>query len=471
MLAEALAARCRYAEVDELLSNLPAPADEPTHQRLVMARAVNLRWGLGRADLAIAELERGRRVLPVGLHGELYALQALQSTFGDRPSEALDLLTRIEPGHKTRMHRYAGAQALAATGLCAEAFALLEEAALWDQTDPEAAFLHSGVPCMIRAQVHHAAGRLPEAVTDMTRALEHGVEDDLARSLAGYSWQLGRFHLESGRPRTAARWARDGLAVARANSLPGLTARAASCLAAAQAQLGDAAAAKITLDDLDPSFPGSAGMAAQARAWTLAAGGELSAAREILLETAGEKADRHIDCAELLHDVVRLGAPEAVVARLDELALRCDSPMVEARAAHARGAARRDPVLLEQTAERFAAMGAMLHAAETMTTAAGFWQADGDQRKAAGALARAGALTAGCEGARTPGLATIEGQTVPLTQREREICLLAAEGCTSKQIADRLVLSIRTVNNHLQNAYTKLGVGSRSELATALRTA
>jgi DNA-binding CsgD family transcriptional regulator len=159
------------------------------------------------------------------------------------------------------------------------------------------------------------------------------------------------------------------------------------------------------------------------------------------------------------------------VARLDELALRCDSPMVQGRAAHARGAARRDPALLEQTAERFAAMGAMLHAAEAMTTAAGLWQADGDQRKSAGALARAATLTAGCEGARTPGLATVEGQTVPLTQREREICLLAAEGCTSKQIADRLVLSVRTVNNHLQNAYTKLGVGSRSELASALRTA
>ncbi|MEO5873633.1 MAG: helix-turn-helix transcriptional regulator, partial [Streptosporangiaceae bacterium] len=216
---------------------------------------------------------------------------------------------------------------------------------------------------------------------------------------------------------------------------------------------------------------GSVGMVAQARAWTLAVGGELSTARDLLLAAAGEMNDRYAGRAELLHDVVRLGAPEAVVAGLDELALRCDSPMIEARAAHARGAARRDPVLLEETADRFAAMGASLYAAEAMTTAAGLWQADGDQRRAAGALARAATLAASCEGARTPELATVEGRTVPLTQREREICLLAAEGCTSKQIADRLVLSIRTVNNHLQNAYTKLGVGSRSELATALRTA
>ena len=56
----------------------------------------------------------------------------------------------------------------------------------------------------------------------------------------------------------------------------------------------------------------------------------------------------------------------------------------------------------------------------------------------------------------------------PLTQREHEICLLACDGLASKQIAERLFLSIRTVNNHLQNAYTKLGVGGRAELGGVL---
>ena len=46
--------------------------------------------------------------------------------------------------------------------------------------------------------------------------------------------------------------------------------------------------------------------------------------------------------------------------------------------------------------------------------------------------------------------------------------MLAVTGMASKDIAERLFLSVRTVNNHLQRAYTKLGVTSRVGLAQAL---
>jgi DNA-binding CsgD family transcriptional regulator len=58
--------------------------------------------------------------------------------------------------------------------------------------------------------------------------------------------------------------------------------------------------------------------------------------------------------------------------------------------------------------------------------------------------------------------------SVALTKREREIVGLAAAGASSNAIASRLFLSVRTVNNHLQRAYIKLGVTSRSELRVAL---
>jgi DNA-binding CsgD family transcriptional regulator len=57
---------------------------------------------------------------------------------------------------------------------------------------------------------------------------------------------------------------------------------------------------------------------------------------------------------------------------------------------------------------------------------------------------------------------------VPLTDREREIAALAAAGHPSRVIADRLYLSVRTVDNHLSRIYDKLGVSKRADLASAL---
>lgn len=80
---------------------------------------------------------------------------------------------------------------------------------------------------------------------------------------------------------------------------------------------------------------------------------------------------------------------------------------------------------------------------------------------------RASKPAAQCEGARTPGLVRVDS-AIPLTRRELDVALLASRGMASKEIAERLVLSHRTVNNHLQRAYSKLGVTSRAELAEAM---
>jgi non-specific serine/threonine protein kinase len=53
-----------------------------------------------------------------------------------------------------------------------------------------------------------------------------------------------------------------------------------------------------------------------------------------------------------------------------------------------------------------------------------------------------------------------------LTRREREIADLIAEGLTSRQIAERLVISVRTVETHTEHILTKLGFKSRVQVAT-----
>jgi DNA-binding NarL/FixJ family response regulator len=49
-----------------------------------------------------------------------------------------------------------------------------------------------------------------------------------------------------------------------------------------------------------------------------------------------------------------------------------------------------------------------------------------------------------------------------LTSREVEVLRLVAQGLTDAKIAERLVISYRTVTTHLSSIYTKLGVSSRS---------
>jgi DNA-binding NarL/FixJ family response regulator len=52
--------------------------------------------------------------------------------------------------------------------------------------------------------------------------------------------------------------------------------------------------------------------------------------------------------------------------------------------------------------------------------------------------------------------------TAYLTARERDVLRLLAEGLSNKEIAERLVLSVVTVNSYLRTIYSKLGVSSRT---------
>ena len=58
----------------------------------------------------------------------------------------------------------------------------------------------------------------------------------------------------------------------------------------------------------------------------------------------------------------------------------------------------------------------------------------------------------------------------PLTPREREIAALVMRGLRNREIAERLFISQRTVDGHLENIKEKLGVRSRSEVAVWART-
>jgi DNA-binding CsgD family transcriptional regulator len=72
---------------------------------------------------------------------------------------------------------------------------------------------------------------------------------------------------------------------------------------------------------------------------------------------------------------------------------------------------------------------------------------------------------------RLAGLAALPDKVDPLTAREREVASLIAEGLSNRAIADRLVISERTAQNHVQHILTKLGFTNRAQIAAwAIRT-
>jgi DNA-binding NarL/FixJ family response regulator len=54
------------------------------------------------------------------------------------------------------------------------------------------------------------------------------------------------------------------------------------------------------------------------------------------------------------------------------------------------------------------------------------------------------------------------------SERQLQVCRLRAEGLSAREVADRLKISKRTVEVHMQNAYSTLGVHNVMQMAIAL---
>jgi DNA-binding CsgD family transcriptional regulator len=360
--------------------------------------------------------------------------------------------------------------ALAVTGRTADAVAAAEAGyadhiALGD----ELAIAHPATHIINQVFALTEAGRLAEAEQLARAGAEIVASHRVPIAQIWFAANLGRVAILQGRVATARRYYAEAAGLAQVNRFGGPRRLALSGLALAHALLGDAAAAAEVLAERAtvPAFGFLGPEQHLADAWSAIASRRPVEAAQRFRSAAAQAASTGHRTAEswLLHDLMRTSG-EDTSARLRELAGACDSPLVAARARHAVAARGRDAAGLAGAAGDFEALGAMLLAAEAASGAAEAFGRAGDRRAATAASRRADALADGCEGAVTPGLVRAS-TTVPLSAREREIAMLAAEGMTSKDIAERLYLSVRTVDNHLQHAYAKLGVSSRAGLARA----
>ena len=325
-----------------------------------------------------------------------------------------------------------------------------------------------------RARVLTYVGRLAEAEDLLTAAYGQVVAQPVAEARGYIAGQLAVLHLEQGRVHTAflrasesqallqqlgrrysARW--PYAAAAQALALGGQADRAAETLAAHDA-LGLPSALLNETNLL------------HARAWTAAAAGDLPGARRQLEAAAnlGEEIGDLIGATTALHDLARMGKARQVAARLTALAEHVEGDFVRARVAYASALAARDSIALEAVSANFEDLGAILFAAEASAEAAVVLRQAGEVRRAASAGQRSTRLLARCEGAATPALRTVTTR-VRLTPGELDAALQAAAGHTNKEIANKMQLSVRTVESNLQRVYEKLGISGRRELPAALR--
>jgi DNA-binding CsgD family transcriptional regulator len=125
-----------------------------------------------------------------------------------------------------------------------------------------------------------------------------------------------------------------------------------------------------------------------------------------------------------------------------------------------------DGAELTSLSEDFESMGDVIAAVDCAAHAALAYRRQGKRGSALGSSTRAAALAEQC-GASTPALRQASAP-LPLTDREGEIVMLIGEGFSSREVAERLTLSVRTVESHIYRAMLKTGTTTRDELATLL---
>ena len=402
-----------------------------------------------------------RSLLLLGSHGPSAAAEAAQPLLGRAEGTALALACQVAAYSLGRLGRISAALDAAERGHAAHL--TLVEPVDWYP------FMH--LFCRGEALTH--AGRMQEAFVLATEQYQQGLDEGSTEAQAWFAWQLGKGVADRGNIRTAIGHLRTAVALFRELGRPQFVHVCLPYLALAQALARRTKQATETLATLNAlHLPATLYMgtdALEAQAWTAAATGDLSRARAVLEEAAelGEGVGDLVGRSVALHSLARLGYAKTVASRLAETAAHIEGDLAAARAAHALGLAAGDPEALAQTSLTFETIGADLLAAECAADAAVAWRKPGQKREAAAAERRAVMLADRCEGAATPALQAIETRA-RLTPAERETALLAAAGHSNREIAEKLVLSVRSVETRLQRIYEKLGVSSRAELTSAL---
>lgn len=480
LLAMALIGQGVFEMAGELLATITTDTgDSALGVQVARDRANNLHWNLLRTDEALGVItEATREVEDPALRAPLEAARSSLLLGAGRLAAAHEVGLQVI--HGPGFSDQAVGEAVRAAGLALVYSGRPEEGlGLHDRyldqllrTRHLWAFGTEALPTY-RTLGHLFAGTLLEGFMLAERDHREAGENGIDWVVGWHGGLLGVLLAARGQVRTAARLLTEAVVLLGETNIAGNLQAFRSTLAYSLAVAGDLPRAERLLREAEATQTHSLGVLegwiAQPRVWVPACRGETSTAINMAVDEAnrlGSKGFRSQQ-AMALHDVVRLGEPELVADDLSFLAASCDGRLIPTFAHHAVALAKRDALALERIVDNFETMGAYLNAAEAAAEASRSHREIGANKAADRMAARTKNLAEKCEGARTPALALIE-DPLPLTRREREIASLAAHGLSNPEIAHHLVLSTRTVENHLHRAFTKLGVEGRGELGAVL---
>jgi DNA-binding CsgD family transcriptional regulator len=468
--AHALSWLSRGEQADAVLAALDdSLLSDAERARLAYLRACNRLWSLADPDGARSLADAASAVIPADARGCLDAFDVVYGAAMGAPDAAATaadgLDTAALPAVVGAVTEWAAAVSAGEAGRMEDA---LRAAANGYRIADHG--YDAGHVRFVIADAHIGAlllaGDIAQAGMEAERQYAHAAELPGAAHLFGAA-VAGRVALANGRLDVAAEKLGAVVDLMRAaGDTNGFAYRFALPRAIALAMRG--VADESTLSDVDqrrhPGWNYLHYEHALVHAWVAAAQGAVSQAAELASNAAHAAADNGQWAAEVLcrQTAAQFGDPSGA-QRLGELAAHVDGPRAGAAAAFAHALRREDADALGEVSAVFERIGDLVAAADAAAHASIVHRRKNRRGSALGQAHHAEKLADRCGGAATPAVVGCL-EHLPLTDREREIVALLGAGVSSRTVARRLRLSVRTVEGHVYRAMSKTGSASRAEL-------
>ena len=472
--AHALSWLGRGEEADAVLAEIDGGAlTDGEHARLAFLRASNMLWALGDPSRAKEIIDEASRIKPPQARSYIDAFLTIYWFAMDQPEAATQASRNLAlddlPAVVGAEIAWVLAVIAADAGRTGEAVAVAEAGYTAATRSFDAPHMRFNI-----ADAHISAlllsGRIGDAVEVAERVRQQAADLPGAAQLIG-SGVAGRAALGAGRLDTACVMLEQGAEGLSASHAIGWGYRyhiPRTTALAVRGSTGEAAAILAVLDKLRRPFRSLDYESSLARAWVVAGQGAVSEAIGVLLSAAEKASAKGQFAAEVvcLQTAAQFGDRSGSL-RLRELETIVEGPRVGVAAQFSSALRDGDAAELAAVSEEFERMGDLVAAVDAAAQAALAYRGQGLRGSALGCATRADALAEQCGGAWTPALRQAS-EPVPLTDREREIVMLIGEGLSNRAVAERLTVSVRTIESHIYRAMSKTGTTSRDELAALI---